>query len=218
MSRVLRSLALASAILLLLAGGSHAQSDDEAHATDFDGVLRWPEVPDAPEGAPNARLAIYFDLVSRTRTIHAEPNTPFHFYLVAHNPHMGILSWETRVEVSEGLHIVGEELEGLRVGGEGEYIVSTLPQDCQVGDQVVLVKFTGLVLEEGLNDLAIRIAPIARSTLTDPPVPCYVVCRPSKEIRPFDHDELPAVVNPVELRIDDRQKPDFLKPVRGRPD
>ena len=200
---------------LLLPGVAAAQFDDEGHATDFDGELRWPKVPDPPEGAPDASVAVYFDLVNRTRSIHAEPHKPFNFYLVAHNPHMGILSWELKLDIPAEINVVGQEIEGVHIGNPGEYIVSTRPEQCQFGDQVILAKFTGMVLEAGLSDLAIRVGPIAQSSLTDPPAPCYVICRPEKEIRPFDYEELPAVVNPVKLRIEDEDKPDFLKPVRG---
>lgn len=215
MNNTMRFLLLSFCAALLLPLSAAAQFDEEGHATDFDGELRWPEVPDPPEGAPNARLAVYFDLVRRTRSFHAEPNQPFEFFLVAHNPHMGVLSWELSLDVPEGIKILGQEIEGVQIGNPGEYIVSTRPEQCQFGDQVILAKFTGMVQEEGLGDLAIRIGPLERSSMREEPAPCYVICRPEKEIRPFDFDELPAVVNPVDLRIEDEEKPDFLKPVRG---
>ena len=45
----------------------------------------------------------------------------------------------------------GRKRSRRREGAEGEYIVSTRPEQCQFGDQVVLAKFTGILVDEGLR-------------------------------------------------------------------
>lgn len=201
---------LISAIALL--GSANAQE----HATDFDRDIRWTKVQPPADDAPNARLKVFFDPVGETRSRHAEPYLPFDFYIVADGPHYGVLGWELKLSLDEGMEIISEELIGIRLGGPGEYIVGMRPDSCKVGARVTLAKVTAVVRAAGLRDLKIRLGPVEKSSLHDPPRPGYVVCLQEKSILPFDVEEVSAVVNPEKLILDKPKHPDLFKPVKGR--
>jgi hypothetical protein len=198
------------------AGTDSAQTDE--HFTEFDQELTWPKLPEPPVGAPDARLAVYFDLVGRTRSRAAGLHEPFEFFLVALDPHLPIVGWEAKVTVDEPLQILEEELVGLNVGKGGEYRVGLKPMECLEGSVVVLARFRANQLELGA-DLVIHVSPVAQSTVRDPDRPGYVMCRRPLEARPFQFENTAAVVNPLKLKLpDERPAADRFQPARGRDD
>jgi hypothetical protein len=191
-------------------------AQSEEHFTETDGELIWPQLPEPPVGAPDARLAIYFDLVGRTRSRAVAPNEPFEFFLVAHDPHLPIIGWEAKVSVDAPLRILQEEMTGLNVGAEGEYRVGLKPMQCLEGSVVVLARFSAMQLGPG-QDLVIHISPVKQSTMRDPDRPGYVMCRQPLEARAFAFENVAAVVNPAKIRLpDERPASDRFKPARGR--
>jgi len=220
MSLRLRAGALALAVAIGMWGGGVGRAQDELleAPTDFDGDLRMPIVDPPPEGAPDARLKVFFDPVGKTRTRHAEAYLPFEFYIVAEGSHYGVVGWEALLTLDEGLEIVGEKLEGVRLGGPGEYIVGIRPDSCKVGASVILATVTAVVRGEGMNDLKIRLGPVEKPSVHDPPRAGYVICHPDKSLRPFVVDEISAVVNPREIQLDRPKQLDIFKPVKGRKD
>lgn len=178
----------------------------------------YPEFPDAPADAPEARLRVVFDLVSMSTEIHAEARTPFDFYVVAHDVQVALRAWEAHVVVDPRLLVIEREFDGLNVGRDNEIITALKPRNCKVGTPITLARFRAMVPEEGLTDLVIGLGPIGRSSF-DPPTPGYLICRPGSDLRTFAACDTCAVVNPASVRPEtDEESPlsDILQPIRGR--
>ena len=214
-----RTLALALVLMLSTIGPVMAQEPSQGEqSTDFDREIEWPEFPDPAEDAPVARIAVYFDPVGRSRMLSPEPNEPFEFYLVAHDPHVAVLAWEVSLQIDEGVTIIEEDLlGGMNLGGDGLYRVGLLPENCHAGAQVELARFRAIVTDPSATDVVIRLGPVQGPSLSDPPRPAYATCRENAELRPFLWDEIAAVVNPVDVRIESEDRSDDLfAPQRGR--
>jgi hypothetical protein len=227
----MRSTILTFVLLLWAVVPATAQdrSDEEDPPRAFQGLdtSEFPEYPDAPPGAPDARLRIVFDLVSRGQEIAAEPNQPFDVYLIAHDVQVALRGWEARVQIDERLTVVESQiLADVNVGQWPEVYAAVKPEDCQSGETIVLAQMK-MMLTEPATDVVLGLAPTSRpsaptvETDLEPPTPVYLVCRPGKDVRPFDYCETCAVVNPreVEPERDEDSRPDaesLFDPVSGR--
>ncbi len=219
------------ALILLLALPATAQETgaDEDPPRAFQGQesTRFPDYPDAPPGAPDARLRIVFDLVSRDQEIAAEPNEPFDVYVIAHDVQVALRGWEARLQIDERLTVVESQLLAeVNVGQWPDVYAAVKPADCQAGATIVLAQMK-MMLTESATDVVLGLAPASRpsaptvETELEPPTPVYLVCRPGKDIRPFDYCETCAVVNPLEIEAerDDDAASDassLFDPVSGR--
>lgn len=209
--------------LLLVALGSvpglaQEAEPDPPRAYDFDTSHEYPEFPPQPADLPRERMEIVFDLVGRSRTLAVEPRIPFEFYVLAHHSRVAVRGWEASVEVDPRITVLEREVAGLDVmPAPDDYMIGIKPADCLFGDTIVLVKYTAILMEDGLTDLTLGLAPISRSSF-EPPSPGYLVCTPDHDLRDYDSCGLCAVVNPVRLKPEglEEERPSFLAPVKGK--
>jgi len=214
----LLAVGLAWPTVSLEASPNEAGIEDPPRALDVDDDTVYPEFPDAPPDAPEARLRVYFDLASREQMLSVPVNQPFEFYVVAHDVQIALRGWEARVIVDSRIKVLEREVEGLNVGKGDEFLVGLKPKNCKSGETFVLARYRCLLTEEGLQDLVIGLSPTGRSSF-DPPRTGYLVCRPGADLRAFDHCDTCAVVNPVNVRPpsdEDDPLQELLKPLRGR--
>ena len=215
-----RSNALLLLILTLGAVPATAQDtpQDAPRAYDFDDSHVYREFPEQPAELPRERVEIVFDLVGRTRVIGVKPKVPFDFFVVAHHSRVAVRGWELSVEIDPRITVLSRELEGLDVlPGEDDYMIGIKPKDCLFGDTITLVKYTAMVMEEGQNDLTLRLGPASRSSF-EPASPGYLVCTPANDLRDYATCDLCAVVNPVKVQPEgfEEERPSFLSPARGK--
>lgn len=215
------------AVLVVAWPAAGAAGDEPEHATDIDDATVYPEFPDAPADAPMARLRLVFDLVSGDQVLRAEPNHPFEVYVVAHDVQVALRAWEARLVLDPRLLLLNKDIDAELDLGKGPEVRAALkPRDCKSGTPLVLGHFTLMYTEVGAEDMVLGLAPAdpaSRPTGAaegDPPTPVYLVCRPGKDLRPFDACEVCAVVNPatVEPERDAPASPldAVLRPVKGR--
>jgi hypothetical protein len=214
------SLALVLALAPLPTGATEPDQDEQEppRALDVDDDTVFPEFPDAPPDAPEARLRIYFDLASREQMLAPDVHEPFVFHVVAHDVQIALRGWEARVVVDPRIKVLERDVEGLNVGRGDEFLVGLKPKNCKSGETMILATYRCMLAEEGLQDLVIGLAPTQRSSF-DPPRAGYLVCRPGADLRTFDHCDTCAVVNPVQVRPsaeDQGPLQDLLEPLRGR--
>jgi len=214
-----RALLSVGLVLALTVGSGPAraqEAEDPPRAFDFDDSHEYPEFPEPPADLPRERMEIVFDLVSRSRTLAVEPHVPFEFLVVAHHSRVAVRGWEASVQIDPRITVVGREVQGLDVmPAPDDYMIGIKPADCLYGDTIVLVKYTAMVVEPGLTDLTLGLAPISRSSF-EPPSPGYLVCTPDHDLRDYEWCELCAVVNPVQKRPEGEERPSFLDPVKGK--
>ena len=213
--------AVALSSLILASGVPAQESKDEGPQLDIKDPTVYPEFPDAPEDAPTARLRVVFDQVSRSTALSVEPHVPFDFWILAHDVQIALRAWEGRLVTDPRLIILERDVEGLNLGRGDEMRSAFKPVECKSGPSIVLARFRAMVTEPGLTDLVIGLGPVQTRASLDPPVACYLICRPGKDLRPFDTCETCAVVNPVAVQPevdaqDESPLRDILAPVRGR--
>jgi len=148
-------------------------------------------------------------------------------YVIAHDVQVALRGWEARLQIDERLTVVESQLLAeVNVGQWPDVYAAVKPADCQAGATIVLAQMK-MMLTESATDVVLGLAPASRSsaptveTELEPPTPVYLVCRPGKDIRPFDYCETCAVVNPLEIEAerDDDAASDassLFDPVSGR--
>jgi len=176
----------------------------------------FPQYPDPDPYGPPATMAIYFDLVRRTRSCHVEPNTPFQFFVVAHDSQVAVRGWEAKIVIDPRIKIISKKFTGFNVGQGDNWFVGLRPEECLAGQTVVLVEFTAMVVEDSLSDLVLGLGPTDRSSF-NPPSPGYLLCRPDDQLLTYAACDTCAVVNPVHIQLHDKSMiQDILEPAKGR--
>ncbi|RKZ06245.1 hypothetical protein DRQ32_11415, partial [bacterium] len=176
-----------SAFLILVLAAPVASAQDDG---SFEGQqpTRWPEFEDAPEGAPDARIAFVFDPVSQRREAAIEVGVPVEVFLVAWDVQVALMAWEARLEFDERLILVAEEYHAdLHFKHEGDTRATLKAENCVAAPQIILARFELLLMgpdAESAQDLVLGIAPasvpskVTAATPQSAPVPVYQVCRP----------------------------------------
>ena len=211
---------------ILFAIGGPARGEDPPQAFQGDDPTAFPEYPDPPADAPEARLRIVFDLVSMDQEIAVEPNQPFEAHVLAHDVQIALRGWEATIVVDERLAVLEKEILGdINVGRWPEVFAALVPANCEAGATIQVARLR-LMLTEPATDVTLGLAPTSRpSAITVPselrqPSPVYLVCRDDDGLRPFDYCDTCAVVNPVEVRPEvDAEEPraeDLFGTGRGR--
>lgn len=215
---------LVLAVVALLVASGTALAEDPPRAASGSGSVVFPEFPDPPADAPEARLRIVFDLVSMDQEIAVEPNQPFDAYVVALDVQIALRGWEARIVVDERLTVLEKELlADVNVGTWPEVYAAVVPANCWPEAKIQVARLR-LMLTEAATDVTLGLAPASRpSAPTVPtelrqPSPVYLVCRDDNGLRPFDYCDTCAVVNPVRVRpeTDVEKTDDLFGPARGR--
>lgn len=214
----MRSLILAVLLVLLTAPvGTRAQSTDAPTAGRKEVV--WPELPDSPPDAPMARIGFAFDPVSDTNEAAAALKTPVDVYVMAWDVQVGLYCWEAHLTFDPRLTILETEyMADLHLDKDGDVRAMIQPEDCAGSGRTVLARFKVVLLEEEATDLVFGIGPCAQpsringATDDTEPTPVYLVCRPGKDVRPFQYSAVSAVLNPVSVHpeFSPKSKPHFV--------
>ena len=195
----------------------------------FEGLdVVWPQFEDAAVDAPTARIGFVFDPVSRSREAAISVGEPVEVLLMAWDVQVALNAWEARLEFDPRLTVVSSEyIADLHMDHDGDIRAMLKPENCKSSPEIILARFTLLLLEgEGdALDLVLRIGPAKILTVvtveTDAPTPApvYQICRYDKDIRPFLFAPVNAVLNPSGVHPDpvEGEAPRFSPaPVRGR--
>ena len=213
-------------IALILCFASPALAGDEPdHAFEGRDVV-WPEFEDAAPDAPTARIGFVFDPVSRSREAPIGVREPVEVLLMAWDIQIALNAWEAHLEFDPRLTVVSTEyISDLHMDQDGDVRAMLKPENCKSSPEIILARFTLMLLQDDASDLVLRIGPTEKPTVitaeTDAPMPApvYKICRNEPDIRPFLFAPVSAVLNPVSVRPDpvDGEAPRFSpKPVRGR--
>lgn len=149
-----------------------------------------------------ARLAIYFDLISRSRSLAIKPGERVKFSVVAESSAGGIKAWEARVVLGEGITVIDRQADGLNVGGSLDEWRVGLGKQCKQEQEIVLATYTVTVAPNAGHDLVLGLAPVSNASL-DPPAPCYLACEGLHDLRAFAYADTAAVINPERVRLQD---------------
>lgn len=185
--------------ILLLPGSTPAQEPTEpSPASAY--VAPSAETLAAIQGP--ARLAVYFDRISKSRTRTVEPGQIFEFHLVAVGAVGGLRAWEAQLILDDAIEVISREMDGMNLGRGPETYQVGLGNKCLADQQVLLVSYTARVVDEEARDLIIGIGPAPQGS-SDPPAPGYLSCDPELPVLSFEWPEQAALINPDTVRLSD---------------
>jgi hypothetical protein len=152
------------------------------------------------EGSEPARLAIYFDRISHSRSIALAPGDQAQFSVVALGSAGGIKAWEAKVVLSDGIVVLKREADGLNVGATADEWRVGLGKVCKQEQEIVLATYTVTVAPNAGNDLVLGLAPVENGSF-HPPVPGYLACEGLHDLRSFAYPDTAAVINPEKIQL-----------------
>lgn len=212
-------------VLILFLASPVLAGDKPERAFEGQEVV-WPEFEDAAPGAPTARIGFVFDPVSRSREASINVGEPVEVLLMAWDVQVALNAWEARLEFDPRLTVASSEyIADLHMDHEGDIRATIKPENCRSSPEIILARFTLILLGDDASDLVLRIGPARTPTVvtaeTDAPMPApvYQICRWDKDVRPFLFAPVNAVLNPVSVHPDpvEGDVPRFSpEPVRGR--
>ncbi len=186
-------------LLLIFSSVANAQdvpSAQESGASSNETAAK----PEQPASDEPARLAIYFDLISHSRSIALEPGAQTQFSVVALGSAGGIKAWEAQVVLGKGIVVVKREAEGLNVGAKPDEWRVGLGKECKREQEIVLATYTVTVAPDAGRDLVLGLAPVVNGSF-HPPVPGYLACEGLHDLRAFAYPDTAAVINPEKIQL-----------------
>jgi hypothetical protein len=218
----MRSIVIA---LILFVASPTVAGDEPDHAFEGRDVV-WPQFEDSPPDAPTARMGFVFDPVSRSREAPIGMGEPVEVLLMAWDVQVALNAWEAHLEFDPRLTVVATEyISDLHMDQDGDVRAMLKPENCKSSPEIILARFTLMLLEGEASDLVLGIGPTEQPTAltaaTDAPMPApvYKICRNDPDIRPFLFAPVSAVLNPVSVHPDpvEGEAPRFSpEPARGR--
>jgi hypothetical protein len=186
---------------LLLLSASIAGAQSTAPAPDANEPSQALETQKKETESP-ARLVIYFDLISHSRSLAAKPGERVKFSVVAESSAGGIKAWEARVVLGEGITVIDRQADGLNLGASLDEWRVGLGKQCKQEQEIVLATYTVTVAPNAGHDLVLGLAPVPNGSF-DPPAPGYLACEGLHDLRAFACADTAAVINPERVRLED---------------
>jgi len=195
----MRSKVLFSLLLLIIASTARAQDVQPVAENDSSSSKLLSEPEQSASDEP-ARLAIYFDLFSHSRSIALQPGEQAQFSVVAEGSAGGIKAWEAQVVLGKGIMVLKREADGLNMGSKVDGWRVGLGKECKQEQQIVLATYTVTIAPDAGHDLVLGLAPVANGSF-HPPSPGYLACKGIKDLRAFAYADTAAVINPVKVQL-----------------
>lgn len=195
----MRTKVLLPLLFLMFSAGARAQDVQPAARDSVASDATAPKATQAV-GEEQAQVAIYFDLISHSRSIALKPGDQAEFSVVALGSEGGLKAWEARVLLDDGIVVVKREAKGLNVGATIDEWRVGLGKECKQGQEIVLATYTVTVAPDAGNDLVLGLAPVENGSF-HPPAPGYLACGGLHDLRAFAYADTAAVINPEKIQL-----------------